>query len=68
MHDPSAPGPPVPAAAAAAMPARPRRRWRRIVVGLLAAIGLLTIVLVALGYYLHEKEARAPKRVVSWVT
>jgi len=64
MPDPNPPAHAAPAAAAVAAPARPRRRWLRLVPGVLAALGLLTIAVLALGYYLQAKEARAPKRVV----
>ncbi len=53
-----------PTAAAAATPvrpARPRRRWGRIVLYVLATVGVLALALIALAYYLNAKEAH--KRV-----
>jgi hypothetical protein len=49
------------AAAAPAHPALPRRRWGRIVLYVLAAVGALTLALIALTWYLSAKEAH--KRV-----
>lgn len=64
MHDLNAPLHAAPAAGAA-MPARPRRRWLRVVLAVFAAIGLLAVALLALGYYLQTRDARTPKRVVT---
>ena len=50
-----------PIAAAPVRPDRTGRRWGRIVLYVLATIGVLALALIALAYYLNAKEAR--KRV-----
>ena len=47
-----------PIAVAPARPARPRRRWGRILLYVLAAVGVLALAFIALAYYLNAKQAR----------
>lgn len=47
----------------AAPPPAPRRRWRNVLLYLLAAIGLLALALVALGWYAHSHTGKAAPRV-----
>jgi hypothetical protein len=56
LKEPTTATPAVPAA-----PARPPRRWGRVVLYVLAAVGALALALIALGYYMHAKDAQ--KRV-----